>query len=654
MNLIWLAIIAAGIGLAPFVFLMFKLKRQKIQDETAGAIARHISKGAKFFFWQECRNLAIIVILIAGILFILPVFSRALAVAFLAGAIFSASAGFLAMHLATLSNVRVAEKSRDDFNAGLRLLFSSGSAIGLTIASLGLLGVALLYLIFGDLQIIFGFGFGASLVALFARVGGGIYTKAADIGADAVGKLEFDLAEDDSRNPAAIADNVGDNVGDIAGMGADLFESYVDAIMAAMIFGLLLLPFFGSQAVVLPLLLAGAGVILAVLKNFSFEFLKGQAQKIAGLDAWLSALILAVVSFFIIQFTVGEIKVFWALLVGLVAGAVIHWCAKHFVSARSGSVRKIAKAAEAGAANNVIAGLAFGFSSVIIPALIMILTIYFANRFAGLYGMAIATMGLVVNWGILLAGNAYGPIADNAAGIAKMAGMESEVHDKISALDTAGNTEATLGKNFAINSATLTAIALLFVLIQFLNLSTIDLMAFRTIAGLLLGGVVAFGFVALTIKAVVNASGQMATEVRRQFNEIPGLASGETNPHYKRCLNIAVKAALNQMILPGLLILLAPIAVGLGLGALALVGFLAGAIVVGFLLAVFMINAGGALDNAKKYLESDGSGEKEKAYRAAVVGDMVGDPLKDVAGPALNILIKLMVIISIVIAPLLV
>lgn len=654
MTLDWLALIAAFLGLGFAAALAYRLVKQPVENPKAGEIASYIHQGAMAFLFKEYRLLAVFALIVAILIVIIPGLAYQTAVAFILGAIFSVAAGFIGMKIATLANVRTAEKCREGLTQGLRVAFSSGSVMGLTVVSLGLLGITILYLIFQDPQIIYGFGFGASLVALFARVGGGIYTKAADVGADLVGKVEAGIPEDDPRNPAVIADNVGDNVGDVAGMGADLFESYVDSIIAAMALGVIFLPFIGAKAVVLPLLLAAVGIVAAILGNLIVNNLKGSPHQILNKGIWAAAIIMVIISFFVVRLTMGELKVFWALVTGLSAGVIIGLATEYYTSEKNKPVQRVAAASQTGAATNIIAGLALGFLSVLVPVLSVVIAIYLSHWFAGLYGVAIAAVGMLSTLGITLATDTYGPVADNAAGIAEMAEMGPEVRQRAEELDAVGNTTAAVGKGFAIGSAALTALVLLVAFGQAVNLTMVNLFDAKIIIGLFLGGMLPFLFSALAMQAVGRAAGQMVDEVRRQFKEISGLMAGRAEPDYKKCIDISTGAALKEMIAPGLLATLTPVAVGLILGPGGLAGLLAGAIVTGFLLAVFMANAGGAWDNAKKFIEADNLGGKGSfSHKAAVVGDTVGDPFKDTAGPALNILIKLMAIISIIIAPLL-
>ncbi|MFA5029883.1 MAG: sodium-translocating pyrophosphatase [Patescibacteria group bacterium] len=654
MLLALMAGVVAILGLAAAGFLAYALAKQKVEDKRAEVIAAYIKEGALVFLFKEYRILAVLVAVVAIIIAALPGLSWKTAVAFIFGAVLSMAAGFIGMRVATLANVRTAEKFRQGLAQGLKTAFTSGSVMGLSVVSLGLLGVTVLYLVFRDPNVIYGFGFGASAVALFARVGGGIYTKAADVGADLAGKLEQGMPEDDLRNPAVIANAVGDNVGDVAGLGADLFESYVDSIIAAIALGAIFWPLFGTKAVVLPLLLAAAGLLASVLGNLAVFFIKSSASRILNFGVWLSALAMLILSFLAIKLTINDLGVFWALLVGLLAGVAIGLAAEYYTSDRRRPARNVALASQTGTATNIIAGLASGLMSTIVPVLAVVVAIYFANSFAGLYGVAISAVGMLSTLGIVLANNAHGPVIDNAAAIVRLAEMGAETRERTEELDAVGNTTAAIGKGFAIGSAALTTVVLLVAFGQAVNLTVINLLETKTLIGLLIGGVLPFAFCALAMRAVSRAAGKMVEEVRRQFSETAGIMSGETEPDYKKCINISTGAALRRMIAPGLLALVAPVVVGKYLGVESLAGLLAGATVTAFMLAVFMASSGGVWDNAKKFIEAGNLGGKgSEAHKAAVIGDTVGDPLKDTAGPALNILIKLMAIISIVIAPLL-
>ncbi len=651
---LWAGLVAL-IGLVFAGWLAYQLKKQVVVDKKADEIANYIHEGAMAFLNKEYKILGIFVAIVAALIWFTPALSWQTAVCFVAGAIFSIVAGNIGMRIATLANVRTAEAAKKSLHQGLNIAFSSGSVMGLSVVGLGLLGVSAAYYIFKDPTIIYGFGFGASSVALFARVGGGIYTKAADVGADLVGKVEAGIPEDDPRNPATIADNVGDNVGDVAGMGADLFESYVDSIIAAMALGMLGVATFGEQAVVLPLLLAGVGIIASILGNFVIKFYKkGDPHKVLNLGIWSAAVLMAIGAYPVILYTVGQAGVYWALLTGLISGIIIGLATEYYTSDKNKPTQTVAKASESGPATNIISGLALGFISTIIPVVVVSLAIFLSFKFAGIFGIAMAAVGMLSTLGITLATDSYGPVADNAAGIAEMAGMGQETRERAEELDAVGNTTAAIGKGFAIGSAALTALVLLVSFGQAVNLTVVNLLTPNVLIGLFLGGLLPCIFSALSMKAVGEAAFEMVQEVRRQFKEIPGIMEGTGKPDYKRCVDISTEAALKKMIAPGLLAVIAPVAVGLILGPASLVGLLSGALVTGFLLAVIMANAGGAWDNAKKYIEAGNLGGKgSDTHKAAVVGDTVGDPFKDTSGPSLNILVKLMAIVSLVIAPLL-
>jgi len=652
---LWSALIAL-IGLAFAGYLALTLKKIKVENQKAAEIAKHIHDGAMAFLNKEYKILFVFVAIVA---IIIGIFLKPeTAIVFVAGAVFSVIAGNIGMRIATSANVKTAEAVKSSLQKGLNIAFSSGSVMGMVVVGLGLLGVSIAFYIFKDIDIniLYGFGFGASSVALFARVGGGIYTKAADVGADLVGKLEAGIPEDDPRNPATIADNVGDNVGDVAGMGADLFESYVDSIIAAMILGTTYVVTFGEKAVFLPLALAATGIIAAILGNFVVKAMKkGKPHSVLNYGIWSSATIMAIAAWFVVNKLLPDTPdVYWALITGLVAGIVIGMATEYFTSDKNKPTQEIAKASETGAATNIIAGLSLGMLSTWVPIAAVAVAIFLAYYWAGLFGIAIASVGMLSTLGITLATDSYGPVADNAAGIAEMAGMGQETRERAEELDAVGNTTAAIGKGFAIGSAALTALVLMVSFGEAVNLSTVNLLLPKVLIGLFIGGLLPCIFSALTMKSVGKAAIEMVQEVRRQFKEIPGIMEGTGKPDYKRCIDISTAAALRQMILPGVLAVIAPVIVGFTLGPESLVGLLAGSLVTGFLLAVIMANAGGAWDNAKKYIERGNLGGKgSDPHKAAVVGDTVGDPFKDTSGPSLNILIKLMAIVSLIIAPLL-
>jgi K(+)-stimulated pyrophosphate-energized sodium pump len=645
-----LYLIAPGAGLSALIFaayLVMRLRGQDMGTERMREISDLISSGARSYLHRQYRILVVFVILIACILAL--VISPYTAVAFMMGALFSATAGNIGMRIATGSNAKTASACKKGLSDGLRVAFSSGTVMGMCVTGLGLIGVLLSYYIFQDTGILFGFGFGASSIALFARVGGGIYTKAADVGADLVGKVEKGIPEDDPRNPATIADNVGDNVGDVAGMGADLFESYVASIISAMALGTIV---FASAGLALPLVLAGLGIISSII-GFFFVRAGSNPEGAMNRGIFISAGIMAVSSYFVIQQMIGDTGVYIAMLSGLIAGISIGLITEYYTSHGHGPTRSISEASQTGAGTNIIIGLAVGMESTVIPVITIAAAILISYYFAGVFGITIAAVGMLSTLGITLASDTYGPVADNAAGIAEMAGMGPEIRKRAEALDAVGNTTAAIGKGFAIGSAALTALALFSVYSTTVGLQAIDLMNPYVIVGLFIGGLLPFVFSSITMKAVGSTAHEMVKEVRRQFRDIKGIMSGKAKPDYGRCIDISTQAALRQMILPGALAVVTPIAVGMLLGAEALGGLLAGATVTGFLFALMMANSGGAWDNAKKYIEAGNLGGKgSDAHKAAVVGDTVGDPFKDTSGPSINILIKLVSMIALVFASL--
>lgn len=655
MYSIYIALGSSVLGLAAAAFLAHYIKKQKIESEKARQITSAIREGALAFLKKEYQILFLFILITAAIMCVTSIGWK-VAVAFVVGAFFSILSGNLGMRIATQANGRVASAVKRDLYSGLRLAFASGSVMGLTVVALGILGITLLFWWFHDPQIIYGFGFGASSVALFARVGGGIYTKAADVGADLVGKVEQGIPEDDPRNPATIADNVGDNVGDVAGMGADLFESYVDSIIAAMVLGVSVVGIFGMRALTLPLMLAVGGLLVSLIGNLVVWYSRrGHPHSVLNRGVFLSSGLMVIGSFFGIYYLMERPwHLFGAVVGGLVGGVLIGLFTQYVTSDKYKPTQRLAHSAQTGAGTNIIHGLGLGMLSTVLPVLIICAILALAYWLAGLYGIALAAVGMLSTLAITLAADSYGPVADNAAGIAEMAGLGQEVRERAEKLDAVGNTTAAIGKGFAIGSAALTALVLSVSYSQIVGLKFIDLNSPRVLIGLFIGGLLPFLFSALAMKAVGKAAFSVVSEVRRQFKEIKGLMQGTAKPEYARCVQIVTQGALRQMIFPSLLAIATPVVIGLVLGKAALGGLLAGAIVTGFLLAVMMANAGGAWDNAKKYIEAGHFGGKGSlAHKAAVVGDTVGDPFKDTAGPSLNILIKLMSIIALIIAPLL-
>ena len=648
-------IIGAGILAILFVFYLAKkiLSKDSGTDEMI-EISKAIQEGASAFLRKEYQMVAIFAIVVGILLMFLPGIGWQTSVSFWAGAICSSIAGFTGMYIATRANVRTANAARSSIDNALNIAFSSGAVLSLTVVGVGLLGVTLLYLWFGNPQYLFGFGFGASSVALFARVGGGIFTKAADVGADLVGKVETGIPEDDPRNPATIADNVGDNVGDVAGMGADLFESYVGTIIAAIALGLVAMTKgngLGTNLGVLPLVLAALGIIVSIVGTY---FVKGKSPALALRNGlWVASGLFVVGAYFVIRGIGANVDVFWAVLSGLVAGVLIGVITEYYTSEEKKHARAIADNSLTGAGTNLIHGLAVGKKSVGLPILVISAVIYISHYFAGLYGIAIAGVGMLSTLGISLAVDAYGPVADNAGGIAEMSNLGKEVRDRTDKLDAAGNTTAAIGKGFAIGSAALAALALFTTFAEQAALTAIDILLPTVFIGLLIGAMLPFIFSAILLEAVGKAAFKMVEEVRRQFKTIKGIMTGEGKPDYATCVEISTDAAIKEMIVPGLLAIAAPIIAGFVLGPQGLGGLLAGTLVSGVLLAIKQSNSGGAWDNAKKYIEAGAHGGKgSDAHKAAVVGDTVGDPYKDTSGPALNILIKLMTIVSLVTLPL--
>ncbi|MFA6215654.1 MAG: sodium-translocating pyrophosphatase [Patescibacteria group bacterium] len=653
--LIFSALIAL-VGLAIAGWLAYRVKQIVVVNQKAKEISGYIHEGAMTYLNKQYQILAIFIVVVAALIAFIPGLSWKTALLFVFGAVISIASGNIGMRIATSANAKTAEAVDVSIHKGLQVSFFAGSVSGLAVVGLGLLGVIISYLMFRDADVMFGFAFGASSIALFARCGGGIYTKAADVGADLVGKVEAGIPEDDPRNPAVIADNVGDNVGDVAGMGADLYETYVDAIIAAVALGATSVSTFGVKALFVPMVLAAMGILGTLVGNLVVKFYKHEkphvVMNMAIAVANAATILLAIpVIYYMLP---GNFNVFWAMLSGLLAGVAISFATDYFTSYRYKPTQNIANASETGAGTVIIAGMAVGMISTVAPILAVSAATLTAYYFAGLFGIGIAAIGMLASLGITLATDTYGPIADNAAGIAEMAGMGATTRQRAEVLDAIGNSTAAIGKGFSVSAAALIALVLLISFARIVDLEVVNLLDAKVIVGMFIGGLLPFVFAALTMKSVGKAAMQMVTEVRRQFKEIPGLMEGTAKPDHKRCIAISTQAALKEMILPGTLAIVLPIAVGLSLGAAALAGFLASSMTVGFLMAIFMANTGGAWDNAKKYIEAGNLGGKgSPAHKAAVIGDTVGDPFKDTSGPSVNILIKVVATASIVIAPLL-
>jgi len=662
----FISILAGVLGLLFALYLIRFVLKQDQGSEKMVEISEAIKEGALAFLNREYRILAIFVVAVTVILGVIPSLGPKVGFAFVFGAVCSGLAGFIGMNVATRANSRTAAATQKSLNEGLRVSFRSGAVMGICVVSIGILGLIVLYFLFHSnaeefIKIIPGFGFGASSVAIFARVGGGIYTKAADMGADLVGKVEQGIPEDDPRNAAVIADFVGDNVGDVAGMGADLFESYVDSIIATIaLAGIAVSGGYvtgGKVAWFLPLMVAAGGIIASIIGALLVRV--GEKPEMEALLSALrrgtfgASILTAIFALVSINLLHASMNIFWAVLAGLISGILIGESTNYFTSYAYKPTQRISESTQTGAGTTIVAGFANGLMSTLPPILFVVSAIWVAHHFAGVYGVAIAGIGMLSTLGITLATDAYGPVADNAGGIVEMSGLPPEIRERTDALDSLGNTTAATGKGFAIGAAGLTSLALMLSYSEAVGLDTINLLDAKVIIGMFLGGMVPAVFCALTMMAVGKTSFSIINEVRRQFREIKGLMEGEAKPDYNRCVDICTRDALKEMLIPGIMTVAAPVIVGFVLGPMALGGFLIGAIVTGFILAVTMANAGGSWDNAKKWIETGQYGGKgSPAHKASVVGDTVGDPMKDTSGPSLNILIKLMSIIALVLAPL--
>ncbi len=635
------------IGLLFSLYNNQKIKRFKVLDKKINFLSEIIHKGALSFLKTEYKIISIFVIVLTLILLFLD---YKIAISFVIGAILSSLIAYIGLNVSTRANGKTVVAAKKSLSNALNISFSSGLVTGIAVVSIGILGIIVLYLLFGNPEILFGFGLGASLIALFLRVGGGIFTKAADVGADLVGKIEKGIPEDDPRNPAVIADNVGDNVGDVAGMGSDLLESYVESIIASMALGVLV---FGEKGLLLPLLISAIGIISSILGSYFVRVSKNNIYNAIDKGIYASAIIVLIISFFSIKAFFGNLSLFWCVIIGLAAGVIISKYTEYVTSPKFKPTRRIAESSQTGAATNILKGLSVGMFSTALPIIVVGAAIILSFIFGNYFGVSIAAVGMLSILGIILAADFYGPVVDNAQGIVEMTGLGPNIRKRTEKLDQLGNSTAAITKGFAIASAAFTSVALFVSYVTIMNLTTIDLIKTPVIVALFIGAMLPFVFSSFLISAVEKAAFGIINEVRRQFRTIKGLMLGKAKPDYSTCIVISTREAMRGMILPAILALLIPIVIGLLLGAEAVGGLLAGVIASGFVLAVFMANSGAAWDNAKKYIEEGHLGGKgSNAHKAAVVGDTVGDPFKDTCGPSIDIFLKLMTIVALVFIPL--